>query len=140
MNWFPSLSFPYPRGWAIACVIGSSFLRRKRWAVHRVFIRSLSFDFSQWLFCFLPRLFFFLGPHLKCRPGAGGSLFYPRFWSSPTQTLGNDQLAKRLVSARLFPNLVWLFIPLSFPTSADSLLTQGFGMGSLPQKWDHNTL
>ena len=63
-----SLFFAYPRGRAIACVIGPSLQKRKLWAVNRVFIRNLCFLFGQWLFCFLPRLV--LGS-LQARPGAG---------------------------------------------------------------------
>ena len=50
--------FPLSPGRAIACVIGPSLQKRKVWAVHLVFVRSLSFEFSLWLFCFLPRLTF----------------------------------------------------------------------------------
>jgi hypothetical protein len=53
-----SLSFPYPQGRAITCVIGPSLQKRKVWAVHRVFFISLSFHFCQWVFGFLPHLIF----------------------------------------------------------------------------------
>jgi len=82
-----SLSFPYPWGRAIACIIGPSLQKRKVWAVHQVFVMNLSFDFSQWLFCFLPRLV--LGS-LRVHFGAGDSSFYPSTVEDSDTDVWND--------------------------------------------------
>ena len=128
-----SLSCPYRRGRAFACVIGPSLQKGKVWAVHRFFIRNLSLTSVSGCFVFFLAWFWDL---FKRAPEQGLQLLYFKCWGRLCRR--KEWLATRGWFRFLFSKLISVRYILLVPRRLRRVLTSSRGAGWTTHAENHS--